>query len=217
MISLRMILFRSHCAVPHYLLSEVAPTDHAMRARDIGRLIMWHFGGVFVDAGSLLCIRSLEPLLRGLGAFVAFENDRVVSDRIFGAVSHHPLFRGDSDLPAPAGSDAAFRSALAAQMESAASLSLPFRAFAPHLFFFGEENSSLSFTIQRRVPSFVGTLISRCLILLNEFFSFGRLDQQQPPHSRQFYRRAKRPGVTESTTISISKTASPSAQVLYVF
>lgn len=50
---------------------------------------IWQDGGVLVDL-ALQPRRSIEPLLLGVGAFVAFETDLHISDKIVGAMSHHP-------------------------------------------------------------------------------------------------------------------------------
>jgi hypothetical protein len=68
-----------------------AATSLAQKA-DIARYeLLLRFGGVYVDT-DFECLRNIEPLLAGLEAFSAREDDEFVAIGIMGAVAGHPVF-----------------------------------------------------------------------------------------------------------------------------
>jgi inositol phosphorylceramide mannosyltransferase catalytic subunit len=59
---------------------------------DIARYeLLLRFGGVYIDC-DFECLRSIEPLIAGVEAFAAREDDHFVNVAIMGAVPGHPLF-----------------------------------------------------------------------------------------------------------------------------
>ncbi len=69
-----------------------AATTLAQKA-DIARYeIVLREGGVYVDA-DVECLKPLTPLIAGVHAFAAWEDQEFVCNAIFGATSGHPLLR----------------------------------------------------------------------------------------------------------------------------
>jgi len=56
--------------------------------------ILSRYGGIYVDT-DFECVKSMEPLLRGVECFVARQRDDLVNNAIIGAVPNHPFL---SDL-----------------------------------------------------------------------------------------------------------------------
>lgn len=68
-------------------LWDQCPTG-AQKAGLIRLEAVWTFGGVYIDS-DVEPYRSFEPL-RGLRAFAAWEDEKVIPDAVFGAEAHHP-------------------------------------------------------------------------------------------------------------------------------
>lgn len=69
----------------------VCPSSPGQLKGDIVRYeILYRFGGVYIDT-DFECLRSIEPLLEGIGAFAAKEDKTWVNNAIMGAVPGHPL------------------------------------------------------------------------------------------------------------------------------
>ena len=52
--------------------------------------LLRRFGGVYVDT-DVECLRSIEPLLRGISAFAGYEPGGLIGNAVIGASPNHPL------------------------------------------------------------------------------------------------------------------------------
>ena len=76
---------------------------------DIARYeVLWRFGGIYLDC-DFECIKSIEPLLDEVDAFLGYEDPVSVNNAIIGAVPRHPALAAMIDavrrrffLPGPA-------------------------------------------------------------------------------------------------------------------
>ncbi|MDQ2910716.1 MAG: hypothetical protein M3R39_06845 [Actinomycetota bacterium] len=76
----------------------LAQSDNPVELADVLRLrILALHGGVYVDT-DVECLRPLDPLLRGLDFFAAFELPGLVGTAILGAVPGHPVFERAAEL-----------------------------------------------------------------------------------------------------------------------
>jgi hypothetical protein len=91
----------------------VARAESAVELADVARFqIIARHGGVYVDT-DFECLRPLDPLLKGVDAFAAFQRPGEVATGFLGATAGHPAFRraaqlvtetfGQAPLPASTG------------------------------------------------------------------------------------------------------------------
>ena len=65
---------------------------------DVARFhILARHGGVYVDT-DFECLRPLDPLLKGVEAFAAFQQPGEVNTALLGATAGHPAFRRAAEL-----------------------------------------------------------------------------------------------------------------------
>ena len=188
--------------------------DHILLTRALGCKFLWRFGGVFVDAVSLTPLRSIEPLLLGLDAFVANEPDGLASDKIFGAVPHHALVGRMLDnlqsMLAERVDSNKFRASVTSDV-AALDATEQFRAFAPHLFFSTDATSPLAYTASRSASS-----LSGWLSWLSEAASrFAGHDSPRRDYPTTTLRAARRAYGT-SISMSCSLTPSQSPTILQI-
>ncbi|MBI4485353.1 MAG: hypothetical protein HY655_05025 [Acidobacteria bacterium] len=87
-----MRLWREDTLPPLSCQAEYDAVVNIKRCVDIARLeILRQCGGVFVDM-DVEALRPLDPLLRGVSAFVGRVGDHHVGNQVLGAVPHHPFF-----------------------------------------------------------------------------------------------------------------------------
>lgn len=65
--------------------------SHSERSDFYRHAILAAHGGVYLDT-DFECLRSIDPLLQGVDAFAASENNRHISCGILGAVPGHPFY-----------------------------------------------------------------------------------------------------------------------------
>jgi hypothetical protein len=83
--------------VPAEILARV---ESSVELADVLRLyILARHGGVYVDT-DVECLRPLDPLLKGLDFFAAYEMPGLVGTAILGARSGHPVFQRACELVA---------------------------------------------------------------------------------------------------------------------
>ena len=81
--------------VPAEILARV---ESSVELADVLRLyILARHGGVYVDT-DVECLRPLDPLLKGLDFFAAFEMPGLVGTAILGARPGHPVFQRAAEL-----------------------------------------------------------------------------------------------------------------------
>lgn len=64
--------------------------NHAQRTEIAARFVVYHYGGVWVDA-DFQCLRNIEPLIHDCGIFCGEETPGGLSAGIWGATPQHPL------------------------------------------------------------------------------------------------------------------------------
>lgn len=71
---------------------EIAPNHVGQLRSDVVRYeILYRWGGVWVDT-DFECLRPIDPLIEGAGAFAAWEEqDRWIANGLMGAVADHPF------------------------------------------------------------------------------------------------------------------------------
>lgn len=109
--------------------------NRVQNARALRFELVWRFGGVAVDIDALKPLRSIEPLIRGVDAFFAYdvEDGSSVSDSIFGAIPHHPLIGHLAIEAANVGFDKE-RLGLTVRLQ-VRDFNFPIRMFESHLFY----------------------------------------------------------------------------------
>ena len=76
----------------------IARAESPVELADIARfLIIARHGGVYVDT-DFECLRPLDPLLKGVDAFAAFQRPGEVATGLLGATAGHPAFRRAAEL-----------------------------------------------------------------------------------------------------------------------
>jgi mannosyltransferase OCH1-like enzyme len=94
-----------HCLWTDADLPSLAIPDNALaRAEDLSQVselvryhVLAHQGGVYVDT-DVECLRSVEPLLRGVSGFASFSLPGIVETGILGAIPGHPAFVRAAEL-----------------------------------------------------------------------------------------------------------------------
>lgn len=162
--------------------------------------LVWMYGGVFIDVESIEPRQSIEPLLFGLAAFMAYESDESVTAKIFGAVPHHRLFGQLSSVDSCDRS--VVRQRVSASTQSAELMtSFPdqtFRAFSSHVFFTPRTSADYHsvFAVSRTVEnSFMSTLFA--------LFNFPTMPRVR---RRGFLRLARKAAMMTTTSVTSSMT-----------
>ncbi len=76
----------------------VARAENPVELSDVARFhILARYGGVYVDT-DFECLRPLDPLVKGLDAFAAFQRAGEVNTALLGAIAGHPAFRRAAEL-----------------------------------------------------------------------------------------------------------------------
>jgi mannosyltransferase OCH1-like enzyme len=76
----------------------IARAESPVELADIARFfIIARHGGVYVDT-DFECLRPLDPLLKGVDAFAAFQRPGEVATGLLGATAGHPAFRRAAEL-----------------------------------------------------------------------------------------------------------------------
>jgi mannosyltransferase OCH1-like enzyme len=80
--------------------------DPGRRAALLRYELLWRYGGVCVDA-DMECLRSIEPLIRGLRFFTSWHDElrEHVSDALIGGIPRHPIFEAVLREARPASTD----------------------------------------------------------------------------------------------------------------
>jgi hypothetical protein len=76
----------------------IAHATNAIELADVARFhIIARHGGVYIDT-DFECLRPLDPLLKGVEAFAAFQRPGEVATGLLGATPSHPAFRRAAEL-----------------------------------------------------------------------------------------------------------------------
>jgi inositol phosphorylceramide mannosyltransferase catalytic subunit len=76
----------------------VARAENPVELSDVARFhILARYGGVYVDT-DFECLRPLDPLVKGLDAFAAFQRAGEVNTALLGAIAEHPAFCRAAEL-----------------------------------------------------------------------------------------------------------------------
>lgn len=194
------------------------------RERVLSFELLWRYGGVVVHEDAIDLLRSLDPILRGLDAFFAYEPDGLVSHKIMGAVSHYPFvgriverFRralpsGNARLALGMAIDGpTFSAAITDEAESQARVvgltQSPVRIFASHIFFPADPSSMLAYARSTKEQAtgwltalwtFIKSIVGAEDVLL------------RPAHTRRAFGQSASSSASTSYTISTSITITTS-------